>query len=103
MELMPQEIAAQLPALGSQEELGEDARVVVKYFTPDSGWTWFVAEGSPVGEGDWELFGLVKSPMEPEGEYGSFMLSELKSVRGPAGLPVERDLFWRPKPLKECR
>jgi hypothetical protein len=103
MELMPQDIAAQMPRLKSQDELGEDARVVVKYFTPDGGWTWFVTEGDPVGEGDWELFGLVKSPQMPEGELGYFLLSKLRESRGPLGLPIERDLFWRTKTLRECR
>jgi hypothetical protein len=103
MELMPQEVAAQLPKLRSQDGLGEDARVVVKYFTPDGGWTWFVMEGDSAEEGDWELFGLVKSPRVPEGELGYFLLSEIRAGRGPLGLPIERDLFWRPKVLKECR
>ena len=29
------------------------------------------------------------------------MLSELESVRGPMGLPIERDLWWKPKTLAE--
>lgn len=36
-----------------------------------------------------------------ERELGYFCLSELKSVRGPLGVPIERDLYWRPKTLKE--
>lgn len=32
-------------------------------------------------------------------ETGS--LSELKSVRGLLGLPIERDKFWQPKTLEE--
>jgi hypothetical protein len=38
--------------------------------------------------------GLVK-------ELGYFSLSELEEVRGPLGLPIERDLYWQPKTLIE--
>ena len=33
--------------------------VIVKFFTPDSNWTWYVVEGEKHGE-DWEFFGLVE-------------------------------------------
>jgi hypothetical protein len=34
-------------------------------------------------------------------ELGYVALSELESVRGPMGLPIERDLWWKPKTLEE--
>jgi hypothetical protein len=34
-------------------------------------------------------------------ELGYFVLSELEEVRGPMGLPIERDLYWKPKTLEE--
>ncbi len=34
-------------------------------------------------------------------ELGYFVLSELEEVRGPMGLPIERDLHWEPKMLEE--
>lgn len=34
-------------------------------------------------------------------EIGYFSLSELKSVKGPMKLPIERDLHFEPKSLKE--
>jgi hypothetical protein len=34
-------------------------------------------------------------------ELGDFSLAELESARGPMGLPIERDLHWTPKTLKE--
>ena len=34
-------------------------------------------------------------------ELGYFSLSELKSVKGPLGLPIERDLHFESKTLKE--
>ena len=36
-----------------------------------------------------------------EKELGYFSLSELRLVRGPLRLPVERDLYWKPRTLKE--
>jgi hypothetical protein len=36
-----------------------------------------------------------------EKELGYVSLSELEDVRGPMGLPIERDLHWRPKTLEE--
>jgi len=32
-----------------------------------------------------------------------FSLSELESIRGPLGLKVERDLYWKPKTLSEVK
>jgi hypothetical protein len=29
-------------------------------------------------------------------------MAELVAVRGALGLPVERDLYWQPRPLVEC-
>jgi hypothetical protein len=34
-------------------------------------------------------------------ELGYFALSELEGVRGPMGLPIERDLYYDPQSLEE--
>ncbi len=39
----------------------------------------------------------------PEIELGYFALSELKQVRGPLGLTIERDLDFEPKSLRELK
>ena len=98
-----------LPALYSQEDKA-DPMVVCKFFTPDAGWTWYVIEGSPVDEDgfydtdrpkvDFAFFGLVAGL---EVELGYFALSELQSIRGRLGLPVERDLHFSPVPLSEVK
>jgi hypothetical protein len=36
-------------------------------------------------------------------ELGYFSLAELKEARGPWGLPIERDLHFEPKSLRELR
>jgi hypothetical protein len=103
MKLLPQEIREILPPLYSQDGKGGKAVVYVKYFTPSSNWTWYATEGEPVldesqNEVDYKFFGLV---FGHEREFGYFLLSELEEVRGPMGLPIERDLWFKPKTLQE--
>jgi hypothetical protein len=96
MELLPAEVRVSLPKLYAQEG-NRDAIVHVKFFTPDSAWTWYVTEGEEE-EGDFRFFGLV---IGFEREWGYFVLSELESARGPWGLPIERDLHFTPGPISE--
>ena len=74
-----------------------ESLVLVKWFTPDAHWTWYAVSASKDPEtGDVQFFGLVEGDFK---ELGYFWLSELKRVRGPLGLPIERDLYWQPVPL----
>ena len=74
-----------------------ETMVLVKFFTPDSNWTWFAVSASQDPDTlDVQFFGLVDGL---EKELGYFWLSELERVRGPFGLAVERDLYWNPVPL----
>ena len=92
MKLLTKAIEKALPALYSTEDTPTaDKRAAVKFFTPDSNWTWFAVEGSRQEDGDMLFFGLVDGF---EKEWGYFMLSELSSIRGPMGLPVERDMYY---------
>src|SRR5210317_913141 len=95
-DLLPAEIKEQLPNLYENEEYGLEAKALVKFFTPDSNWTWYASEF----DGEDIFFGLVSGF---EVELGYFSLSELESVRGPLGLPIERDLYFEPKSLRELR
>lgn len=96
MQLLTAEVRQALPPLYNQEE-NPDPIIRVKFFTPDSGWTWYATEGGQEGE-DYIFFGYVVG-VEPE--WGYFALSELESVRGKLGLPVERDLYFRPCPSSQ--
>jgi len=103
MKLLPKEIREQMPPLYAQDGKGGKAVVYAKYFTPSSSWTWLCTEGEPVlsesgAEIDFKFFGLV---FGHEKEFGYFLLSELEEVRGPMGLPIERDLYFKPKTLEE--
>lgn len=94
MKLLTKEILEKLPKLYTQEEKGLDAVAIVKFFTPDSNWTWYATEF----DGDDLFFGLVEGF---EKEIGYFRLSELQSVKGALGLPIERDMYFKPKTLRE--
>jgi hypothetical protein len=102
MKLITKEIVETLPALYSQDNV-PDPICHLKLFTPDAGWTWFIFEGSKQENGDWMFFTKAISPIVPDGELGYVLLSQLKQVKGSLDLPVERDLWWRPKPLSRCK
>lgn len=92
---MPDDVASDVPRLyATQNE--DDPLARVKLFTPDSSWTWYVVEYSP---DDRLCFGLV---VGHDRELGYFSLHEIEEIRGPMGLPVERDLHWTPSPVSEC-
>ena len=97
MELLTDELRAQLPALYAQEK-NKDPVVHLKFFAPGTCWTWYITEGSPE-EDDFIFFGFVFGLEE---EWGYSSLNELQAVRiPPFGLPIERDLHFKPAPWSE--
>jgi hypothetical protein len=58
-------------------------------FTPDSSWDGYVM----AWDGQDTLFGLVRGFFP---KVGSFSLTELESICGAFGVPVERDLCCEP-------
>lgn len=95
MKMLTKEIKSQLPPLYSSASQ-EDPIIWCKFFTPDAQWTWYAMEY----DGDDTFFGLVDGI---ERELGYFSLSELLSVRGVLGLPIERDRSFKPCRLSEIR
>ena len=93
MDLMPGEVRAVLPPLYSQEAQGLAAVAPVKWFTPGGSWTWYATEY----DGADLCFGLVSGF---EVELGYFAMSELEGVSDTLGLPIERDLHYRPQSLE---
>jgi len=103
MKLLTQEIRRKLPPLYAPDGKGGKAIAYVKFFTPDSSWTWWAIESEPIkdengNEVDFHFFGLVDGYFK---ELGYFAISELESARGPLGLPIERDMYFKPRPLEE--
>lgn len=98
MKLLTKSIIEKLLRNGCiRQALEEDGRAeadfipVVKLFTPDAGCTWLLTELDP-DEPD-IAFGLCDLGMGCP-ELGSVRISEIESVRGKLGLPVERDLHF---------
>ena len=108
--LLDQATRERLLPLYSGEQQGLEVLAQVKFFTPDSSWTWYASEGSPIDEDgmydtdkdkvDFLFFGLV---VGHDVELGYFSLCELEEARGPLGLPIERDLHFEPKTLRELK
>ena len=113
--LLSKEVIASLPPLYSQEK-NPDPTVMVKFFSPYSGWIWLAYEGDHVDEDgipvreskkpatDYLFFGLVKG-METELGYFSFNeMARAKITVGSIVVPaVERDLYYKPTPLSKAR
>jgi len=111
---LAKEVRDAIPMLYSTENVDTpDKTIVAKFFMPEGAGTWYVVEGS-TWDGDdahnrplteWQegedalFFGLVDLL---EREWGYFTLNELRAARGPfLGLPIERDLYFSPKPASE--
>ena len=78
-------------AFSEEGKAEPDFLPVVKLFTPDAQCTWLLTELHP-NEPD-IAFGLCDLGMGCP-ELGSVRISEIESVRGQLGLPVERDRFF---------
>ncbi|RKY06004.1 MAG: hypothetical protein DRP56_08200 [Planctomycetota bacterium] len=103
MKLLPKKTREELPPLYSQDGKGGKQVAYVKLFTPDSNFTYWITEGGPIQDEqgkvvDFHLFALVEGFTR---ELGYVSLNELEEVLGPMGLPIERDLYWKPKTLAE--
>lgn len=93
--LITDEIKARLLENGARvlEDPDFDPQPVVKFFTPDAGATWLIAAMFPDDEDI--LYGLCDLGLGFP-EIGDVSLTELLEIRGKMGLPVERDLGFRP-------
>ena len=90
MKLLTQADRSTLPKLYATEAIQPEDKVLqVKFFTPTSNWTWYGVEF----DGEDIFFGYVEGQ---ENEWGYFSLKELSEVKGPYGVGIERDKFWKP-------
>ncbi|OGD90997.1 MAG: hypothetical protein A3C27_00610 [Candidatus Levybacteria bacterium RIFCSPHIGHO2_02_FULL_39_36] len=95
MNLLPKYVISELPKLYATEN-DADPIVRCKFFLPGTKWTWYVLEY----DGEDNFFGYV---VGSESELGYFSLKELKGARGAFGLPIERDLYFKPQPLSSVK
>ena len=96
MKLLTEPQRKKLLANGERRKTDDefDPHPVVKLFTPDADCTWLLTELDP-DEPD-RAFGLCDLGLGFP-ELGYVDLRELATVRGKLGLPIERDLYFRPK------
>ena len=99
MKLITKEIQTKLMANGKASEAAimddgntPDHKPVLKLFTPWGAATWLISECD--AEEPNRLFGLCDLG-QGSPELGYVWLPELTSVRGPAGLTIERDMHWK--------
>ena len=88
MKLLTKELLKKLPPIGHSIETKEEPQAIVKWFTPDSNWTWYVAEYNHETGMCW---GLVDGF---EKEFGYFTIDEIQKLKGPLKLPIERDKWF---------
>jgi hypothetical protein len=75
----------------------KDPIIVTKFFAPWSNWTWYA---TAYDETTGLFFGIVCGTHV---ELGYFSMQDLKGLRGPMGLHVERDLYWKEKRLSDLK
>lgn len=97
MKLLTKELKRQFPGIKETEGTPvEEKKVIAKFFTPWTSWTWYAVEF----DGKDEFFGLVHGQ---EKEWGYFTLTELEYIRGPAGLKIERDMYFGQPLIKDIK
>lgn len=84
-----------LPTVREAAHRGVNAPAMVKVFNPTGGQTWYIAGYDPDTREAWGMVDLGWGP-----ELGSFDMAELVAIRGRFNLPLERDVWWTPKPIK---
>jgi hypothetical protein len=97
MKLLTKAIEKKLPPIFSQTGKGDDAIAQVKFFSIGNDWTWYATEYDPAER---MFYGLVNGW---EQECGPFSLTEFEDINKRYVLGIERDMYWTPKSLRECR
>ena len=74
---------------GSQDGLGINSKVLVKYFNPMGAGTWLITEAEKENN-EWMLYGYCNIT---DWEWGYVSLKELSNIKLPYGMGIERDLY----------
>ena len=101
MKLITKQIEKRLEKypLYSQDSKSNNATIICKFFL--ARYTWYVVEAQKQANGDYLFYGIVDNGNEKE--YGYFSLSELESLKILGFLRVERDLYFDPIKVADCR
>jgi Protein of unknown function (DUF2958) len=96
MKLLTKEILNRLPSNDDTAESGiDDLTVQVKFFNPTGNGTWYVYSYDPDSGIGYGLCDLGYP------ELGAVSIPELEGFRGMFGLGIERDIHFKPTPLRE--
>jgi len=100
--LLTKEMEKRFAQVGCQDGKGCQATVVAKFFNPYGVATWLATEYDPETR---NFYGFVNLMGADLAEWGPFSLDELEQARvriGGVGLPLERDCYWKEKPMCEA-
>ena len=97
MKLLTDELIKRFEKVGRQEEI-KDPVVIAKFFNPTGAGTWFATEYDPQSK---NFFGYVSIFGDWNDEWGYFSLEELESLKGPFGLGIERDIYFKERRISE--
>ena len=97
MQLLTKELLQRFNVVGRQEDIA-DPIVIAKFFNPIGAGTWYATEYDPETK---MFFGFVSIFGDWNDEWGSFSLEELQNYRGSLGLGIERDLYFKEKPISQ--
>lgn len=93
MELITKEIEAAFQKQGDTSEKGmAEIQIICKLFNPAGAGTWWLYED--LGDGIYMAFALLDSPMFAE--IGTINIDEMKALKLPFGLGIERDTSVKP-------
>lgn len=95
MQLLTKKLRDSFPPLYSTES-EIDPEVICKFYLSGTNWQWFAIEFDGLDT----FYGFVKGYFP---ELGYFSLSELEKLKGPLGLRVERDIYFKPQPLSKIK
>jgi hypothetical protein len=99
--LLTKAILNKMPKLYDTENIPvEEKEIIVKFFTPWTNCTWWITEGEEK-DGDYIMFGLCDLGMGRS--WGYVSMNELKSLKGPWGLKIERDMHFGNKKVKDLK
>lgn len=93
--------------LPTYEQIADEGDPIcrVKLFSPSGRYTYYVAAATNYeGQTSPTLTGYVLSPLGPDAdEWGDAPIGEMANVKGPFGLPIERDIHFKPMRLSEIQ
>jgi len=117
MKMITKAIAKKLVAADKAFLASDDGKtsdeIAVKFFNPVGAATWYIVSATPLGTvngepdyetdnpADWHMFGFANLGDPMNAELGYVLLSELKAIKGPFGLGIERDMYYSGGSLKE--